>query len=115
VVRWDDDRAGRHLTRLQRVAREAAMQARRVTLPNISVVGGAAELPVGHGWAVADPGGADATQGVRAVVIGPEGGFADGELDERLPRLWLGPTILRVETAAVIAANRLIVSYSSRT
>lgn len=115
VVRWDEDRAGRHLARLQRVAREAAMQARRVTLPHISVLGGPVELPVEHGWAVADPGGADSFDGVRAVVIGPEGGFDDGEVDERLPRVWLGPTILRVETAAVIAASHLIVSSSSRT
>jgi 16S rRNA U1498 N3-methylase RsmE len=48
------------------------------------------------------------------VVVGPEGGFDDGEVDEHLPRLCLGPTILRVETAAVVAASRLIVSSSSR-
>jgi 16S rRNA (uracil1498-N3)-methyltransferase len=115
VVRWDDERADRHLARLQRVAREAAMQARRVTIPHLRVVGGAGDLPLGHGWAVADPEGGDLPAEVRAVVIGPEGGFDDGEVDESLPRVWLGPTILRVETAAVVAASRLVVSNSSRT
>lgn len=38
------------------------------------------------------------------VVIGPEGGFASEDLPEDA-RLWdLGPTVLRVETAAIAAA-----------
>lgn len=114
VVRWDDERTYRHLARLQRVAREAAMQARRVTIPHLAVADGVGDVGVGDGWVVADPEGGDLPGGVRAVVIGPEGGFDDGEVDESLPRVWLGPTILRVETAAVVAASRLIVSNSSR-
>lgn len=44
---------------------------------------------------------------VDVVAIGPEGGFADSELPEDT-RLWsLGPTVLRVETAAVVAVARL--------
>lgn len=41
-----------------------------------------------------------------AVVIGPERGFSSGEriLWNRLPRLQLGETIMRTETAAVVAA-----------
>lgn len=44
---------------------------------------------------------------VRTVAIGPEGGWAEGEIPEA-PRLGLGPTVLRVETAAVAAATLLI-------
>ena len=41
------------------------------------------------------------------VVIGPESGFAEDELPVDA-RLWdLGPTILRVETAAVVAVAKL--------
>ena len=35
VVRWDGERAERHLTRLRRIATEAALQSRRVWLPAI--------------------------------------------------------------------------------
>ena len=43
-----------------------------------------------------------------ALLVGPEGGFADGELDAlgKLPivtRVGLGPRVLRAETAAVAA------------
>jgi len=43
----------------------------------------------------------------HTVLIGPEAGFAEGELPQSA-RLWgLGPTNFRVETAAVVAAARL--------
>lgn len=38
------------------------------------------------------------------VLIGPEGGWAEGELDERWPRIHLSDRVLRTETAAVVAA-----------
>jgi 16S rRNA (uracil1498-N3)-methyltransferase len=41
------------------------------------------------------------------VCIGPEGGFASGEVPEGAQRVDLGPTILRVETAAIIAVALL--------
>lgn len=54
-----------------------------------------------HPGGNADPGEPD------VVVIGPEGGFSADELPEDA-RLWdLGPTVLRVETAALVAAARL--------
>lgn len=50
------------------------------------------------------PGGETTPGDADTVVIGPEGGFAAGELPENA-RLWdLGPTIMRVETAAIAAA-----------
>ena len=59
--------------------------------------------------AAADPGG-EAPDSLRpqTVVIGPEGGWAPGELPAMTTRLDLGTTILRIETAAVVAAARLI-------
>ena len=57
---------------------------------------------------ICHPGGEADPSPVKTVVIGPEGGFSEEELPENA-RLWdLGPTILRVETAAVVAAARII-------
>lgn len=55
-------------------------------------------LVICHPGGEASPGDAD------VVAIGPEGGFADDEIPPET-RLWdLGATVLRVETAAVVAA-----------
>jgi 16S rRNA (uracil1498-N3)-methyltransferase len=46
------------------------------------------------------------------IAIGPEGGFTDGETAAATALGWnavaLGPRILRVETAAVVLATRVI-------
>lgn len=46
--------------------------------------------------------------GTEKVVIGPEGGWGPGEVGSAVPRWSLGSTVLRVETAAIAAATRLI-------
>ncbi len=57
---------------------------------------------------VCEQGGEEDPIHARTVVIGPEGGWASGEVPETLPTWDLGPTVLRVETAAIVAAARLI-------
>jgi RsmE family RNA methyltransferase len=42
------------------------------------------------------------------VAIGPEGGWTDDELARARDRVDLGATILRVETAALAAAARVL-------
>jgi 16S rRNA U1498 N3-methylase RsmE len=54
------------------------------------------------------PGGRTDTPHVRTVVIGPEGGFADEQLPADVVRWDLGPNILRIESAAIVAAARLM-------
>jgi 16S rRNA (uracil1498-N3)-methyltransferase len=44
----------------------------------------------------------------RTVVVGPEGGWAPGEVPDSAHRFGLGDTVLRVETAAIVAAARMI-------
>lgn len=57
---------------------------------------------------VCHQGGQTGTPHVRTVVIGPEGGFADEEIPADVVRWDLGHTILRVESAAIVAAARLM-------
>jgi 16S rRNA (uracil1498-N3)-methyltransferase len=101
VVRWDGDRGERHLERLGRVAREAAQQCRRLWLPVVESVT-LADLRA-EGAVLADPGGRRLGPADSAVVIGPEGGWADRER-QGADLVDLGTHVLRAETAALAAA-----------
>lgn len=52
----------------------------------------------------AKPADGSAVERPRTVVIGPEGGWRRDEIPETATRFSLGPTILRLETAAVVSA-----------
>lgn len=112
VVRWSD--ADKQLRKLRVVAREAAMQSRRVWLPDVVGLATLHEVCAGDGAAVADPNGValftgvPLSAGVSLVVVGPEGGFAEEELPAGVPRVQLGDTILRAETATLVAATLLV-------
>ncbi len=110
VVRWEPDRAERNVAKLRRVAREAAMQSRRVWLPTIEgpltpsvVISGVPDAVV----ALAEPDGSPLTLATTTVLIGPEGGWTVEELGAHPSHVRLGSTILRVETAALVAAAQL--------
>ncbi|HET9732680.1 MAG TPA: RsmE family RNA methyltransferase [Acidimicrobiales bacterium] len=112
VVRWDGERGERHIERLARVAREAAMQCRRAHLPIIGPVRSVAEAlaaAAGAGLApcAADMGGEPPTLSRPFVLVGPEGGWEEDELPTDLPRVALAEHVLRTETAAVTAAALL--------
>ncbi|HEY8215971.1 MAG TPA: RsmE family RNA methyltransferase [Acidimicrobiia bacterium] len=96
--------------RLQRVAREAAMQSRRARLPEIGFPvplldlagrGGLVVAERGHPTGPPGPGEAGWT-----LLVGPEGGFSPSESDalRGAPRLAIGAHVLRAETAAVAGA-----------
>jgi 16S rRNA (uracil1498-N3)-methyltransferase len=110
VVKLRADRTPRQLERLRRIALEAAMQSRRVWLPEISGPVPAAELLAAPHIVVAEPGGRRVGPGDTTVLVGPEGGWAPEELagvaDDR--RVSLAGNVLRVETAAVAAALALV-------
>jgi len=107
VVRWDGERAGHHVDRLRRVARQAAMQSRRTWLPNVDDLRTFAEAAATSGAVLAEPGGPPPSLERPVVLVGPEGGWSDEEAAAVLPRVSLGPNILRSETAAVAAATLL--------
>lgn len=103
VVRWDEAKAAGQVARWRRVARQAAMQSRRVHLPDVAEVDGFAGVVTGASGAgaLAAPGGGPPSLERLVLLIGPEGGWADEELACGLPLVGLGPTVLRAETAAV--------------
>jgi 16S rRNA (uracil1498-N3)-methyltransferase len=104
VVRWDAVKGPRQMERLRRVAREAAMQSRRLWLPQVLDVVSFAVAASSPSCALAEPGGGAIGPDVDTLLIGPEGGFTEGELHTVERRVSLSANVLRVETAAVTAA-----------
>jgi 16S rRNA (uracil1498-N3)-methyltransferase len=113
VARWEGERAARHLDRLRRVAREAAVQARLAHLPQVAEVAGFAVVAALPGAARCDLGGSPPGLDRPVLLVGPEGGWSDAERESGLPVVGLGPTILRAETAA-IAAGALLTALRAR-
>jgi 16S rRNA (uracil1498-N3)-methyltransferase len=104
VVRWDAARTLRQLERLRRVVREAAMQSRRLWLPEVLDVVPFEEAIRSINCAIADPDGDELDAAVETILVGPEGGFTEGELNSVGRRVRLSANVLRVETAALTAA-----------
>ena len=115
VVRWTD--TDKQLRKLSLVAREAAMQSRRVWLPRVTAGVSLSDVLSMPGVAVADPAASfavspDASNRANPanpalIVVGPEGGFDDDEIPANVPRVRLSDTILRAETATLVAATLL--------
>lgn len=114
----DVDRAGSRLSRWRRVAIESAKQCGRTVLPRIALAPDMASAVKGLDkmqrlmlWesekkkrlkdVLKDPAGADGV----AMLIGPEGGFTEQEVeaakDNGFVSVSLGPRTLRAETAAI--------------
>ena len=123
VVRWSGERGEKSLRRWRTTAREAAKQARRWWLPEVTdvmrtddvvaLVSRAATPVVLHEAAsrpVADV--HPDPHGDLLVVVGPEGGITDDELEALTgagaTAVRLGPTVLRASTAGVVAAGALL-------
>lgn len=121
VARWDGPRAEKGLRRWRAVARSAARQSRRAHIPPVDGVAGTAELLgrtaagpvlVLHEAATAPLAGLElACAPAITVVVGPEGGLTDDEVDALTAAgahaVRLGPTVLRTSTAAAVALGAL--------
>ena len=104
VVQWEGDKAVRNHARLTTVAREAAMQSRRSWLPVVEPLTSFAEVAARPGATRADRGGEPPTLERPILLVGPEGGWSDSEREVGGPTVGLGSTVLRAETAAIVAA-----------
>lgn len=108
VVFWDSDRRTKQLERLNRIAREASMQSRRLYMPQIQLTSFERIIEM-SGVGIADPAGKDRLdRTVTTLLVGPEGGFESEELDYAVPKVALSRNILRVETAAMMAGAALV-------
>jgi 16S rRNA (uracil1498-N3)-methyltransferase len=120
ITHWKGERGTKSLLRWRSTAREAAKQSRRAwfpevaepaTTPAVTQLLGKAELAVVLHEAAAD-GLAELTpppDGDIVLVVGPEGGLTDDEIDlfsavGAIP-VRLGPTVLRTSTAGAVAAG----------
>jgi 16S rRNA (uracil1498-N3)-methyltransferase len=118
VVRLDEDDATRRGERFRRIAREAGVQSRRVRLPVVEDPMTMANFLAGldpafaAGTAIAEPGGGPVTSVLDTILVGPEGGWSDAELEQNSVRVGLGSGVLRAETAAVVAGTLLVASRS---
>jgi len=107
VVEWEGDRAQRHVERLRRVVREAAMQCRRARLPVVEPLASFDDVVSRPGAAIADRDGAPLTLEHPVVLIGPEGGWSDDERRRATARIGLSDHVLRAETGAIMACGLL--------
>ena len=111
VVRWDTERGAGAVERLRRVAREAAAQCRRVWLPEVTDVahfGDLAGLGAPGTVVLAQLSGDRPSADQVVVAVGPEGGWSASELEAGLPTVGFGLSVLRAETAAVMAGALMV-------
>lgn len=115
VVRWRGERGVRAVARLRRVAREAAMVAHRARVPEVGECAPLGALAGHPAIVIADRSGepsgelAAPVSGEWLLVVGPEGGFAPGEVEGLGPwtRVSVGVHVLRARTAPVALAAAL--------
>ena len=107
IVRWDEAKAARNVQRWRVIAREAAAQAHRPWLPVVEDVLPLASVAARPGVTFADPDGGTPSLDHPTIVVGPEGGWAPEELTLSTHRTRLARTVLRAETAAVVAGALL--------
>jgi 16S rRNA (uracil1498-N3)-methyltransferase len=123
VARWEDGvRGAKALSRWQATARTAAKQARRLWVPPVEQPADTAELAAAVKASVAAfvlegtatrrlPELPLPTDGDLLLVVGPEGGITDIEMDVLTAAgavpVRLGTTVLRTSTAAAVALGAL--------
>ena len=122
VSRWDQAKAAKGVARWQTIVREAAKQAHRAWVPVVSAPVSTGQLAAraASRMLVLEPTASVPLSGVAlapddardlVLVVGPEGGITDAELDALTAAgaltVRLGPSVLRTSTAAAVALGAL--------
>ncbi len=125
VARWRADRADRALARWRSTAREAAKQARRAWIPEVTgpeaTPAVAARVAAARLAILLDPAAPVGLGGIGVpdrgeilVIVGPEGGLTPAEADALTQAgavaARLGPTVLRSSSAGPVAAALVLAS-----
>ncbi len=123
ITQWKGERGAKSLRRWRSIAREAAKQSRRAWFPEVTelaTTSPVAELVGSAAVALVLHEGADGAVGQLTpppagdvvLVVGPEGGITDDEIDQFTTAdgvaVRLGPTVLRTSTAGAVAAGVLL-------
>ncbi len=123
VAQWRGDRVAKGHSRWASTAREAAKQARRPWFPEVAAMAGTPEvvtLAAEADLAVLLHESADVAlvdldvpaEGTVVVVVGPEGGISEAELEAfsaaGISPVRLGSSVLRTSTAGVVAVSALL-------
>lgn len=112
VPRWDTAKRSKAQERLARVAREASMQSRQVRVPTITIVDSLEAVVARCGTErlvradFVPPGNVERAT-IQAIAVGAEGGWSDAERLLVPDIVDLGGSVLRAETASIVAAARL--------
>ena len=114
------EKKGINRERSEKILREASEQSGRATVPMLEEIIDIKNVPR-ENFVVFDPRGgvsareffASHTTAPISLLVGPEGGFTDEEIgffkNRETPILTTGPTILRAETAAIVALTLVLV------
>jgi 16S rRNA (uracil1498-N3)-methyltransferase len=123
VARWEGERGDRAVARWRSTAREAAKQARRSRVPEVTAPAGLGEVAVRAARAarafILDPQAGEQLgvmplprTGEMLVIVGPEGGVTPAEAgtltQAGAAAARMGPTVLRTSSAGMAAAAVLL-------
>jgi 16S rRNA (uracil1498-N3)-methyltransferase len=106
VVKFKGDARDKAVARWRRISDEALGQCRRTYAVTFENPVTPAEVPA-H-VAISDFGSSEGLGGITAIAVGPEGGWGPKEWGATRTRVGFGPTVLRAETAGLVAATLLV-------
>lgn len=110
IVKWDEEKTEKSQERFSRLVVEALQQSRQVWLPVVEATTSFAQLATQSGVVRADRFAPTYTGEQNFLLIGPEGGWSEAE-QQLLPAVSLGSSVLRAETAAIVAGALMLARH----
>ena len=111
IPQWDESKTLKKLRKLKTISKQALAQSKGVWLPRLNVGARFEELVAEEGMFMADRRGERLTEGVRKIMIGPEGGWGESEYEYGAKKIRIHDLNLRAETAAIAVATLMSSSF----